>query len=213
MIHFKKQVEHTGKAKLISININDYVIDRLKKAGMDGAIGHVKNLNLINKKLSSDTNDEVRSWLKIYLIDASKNTMGAMFGTTLSADLNFRDTIMRLHPERFVKVSKVTSLGPVVNVTLRLYFEQPVIEALTQAMIPGPQDDETLASTATELMNMTYTAAKSKLNDERGYQMPAGLPALVNPKDVLKDHGIGETVVIPMTTPLGGYFLEIEFLP
>lgn len=212
VIAFKKQLESQGKAKLISINIREEVLTRLKNAGMDGAIGYVKNLKLENQKPFKDKPDEVKKWLKQYLIEASRNAIETMYRTTLTGDDKFQGKIQTLPPEDFFKVAKMQSVGPVLNLTFRIYFGKPTLEAFAQVLFPGNNEPDVLDSMTTELLNMTYTAAKSKLNDDRGYQMPSSLPELVEAKNAIKDHGAGEAIVIPLSTPLGKYYLEVEFV-
>ena len=213
-IQFRKRIE-SPTCKMISINISDNLLEKMRDQGVEKAIGHLKNINVLKKTKSEDSGADARTWVAKYLLDSTRKAMETMFKTTVSADDKFKDTMKNLKPERFSHIAAVSSVGPVLQATFRLYFERNVLEKFVRASLPDETNiqPELLSSTATELLNVTFATAKSKLNDDRGYQMPGGIPTLIGPVEAMTNRRghWRDTRVIPMFTPLGEYYLEIEY--
>ncbi len=213
VLKFRSAAE-ANNAKLISINLNADLLEQLKKDGMDKPFGHLKNLKLLDPPKSKDTPDEIRNWLIKYLVEAARAAMNTMFSTTVAADENYREITRDFNPESYYKIAMITADGPMMRARFRLYFQKATLEGLTRTMLsPGViADSETLESTATELLNIIYTTAKSKLNNERGYELPPAIPILISAAQALAAHkgSARDTSVIPLVTPLGAYYLELE---
>lgn len=213
-VQFRKKLT-SQTCKVVSLNVPQNILDQMKAAGVENAMGYLKNFNSLKKTNTEDTPAQARLWLGKYLIDSARNAMSVMFKTTLNAEENFSETIKNMHPERFTQVSFLASEGPVLKANVRLYFEKKILENFVKAGLPSqtPADTETFNSMATELLNVIFSAAKSKLNDDRGYRMPTGIPALITPVQAMterKGHW-RDSRVIPMTTPHGEFFVELEF--
>lgn len=214
-VQFRKKVEEKSGCRMVSINAAPNIVEQMRNAGVLSALGYLKNNNQVRKEKNEDTDAETREWIAKSLIESSRKAMTVMFKTTADIDEKFKDTIKNLHPERFSRISMIISVGPSARLTVRLYFEKPVLTKLIQQAMPDVTEvDETvLDSMATELLNITYNSAKSILNDERGYQMPVGMPSLVTPAQALSQR-FGhwrDSRVIPIITPLGTYYVELEF--
>lgn len=210
---FKKEAEGMNM-KVISINLSPELLVQLKNDGMERALGHLKNLNLLEKPQPKDSRDEVRSWLSKYAVEAARLAMSTMFGTTVAADENYLEAPKEVATKKFFKVAIIQGDGTKVKVVFRLFFERSTLEALTKtiAVATGtPADEELLLSTATELLNIIYTSVKSKLNDDRGYDLPPALPSLQDAAPVnIELKSAKEANWIPLVTPLGAYYLQIE---
>lgn len=213
---FKKDVE-SRSTKLISINLSPQILDQLKSDGMEKAFGYMKNVNLANKPATKDTLEETRTWLIKYSVEAGRAAMNMMFNTTVAADENYRETPKDFAPEKFFKVAIIRGDSARFKAVFRLFFEKNTLEGLTRTIADqtGTElDQELLLSTATELLNIIYTSVKSKVNDERGYDLPPAIPALIDPQQAAQDKGVmgrGASWV-PFVTPLGAYYLQIELV-
>ncbi len=211
---FKKDAE-LRRTKLISINVSPRILERLKVDGMDLNFGYMKDTNLAHKPASKDTLEEARTWMIKYAVEAGRAAMNMMFNTTVAADENYRETPKDFRPEKFYKVAIIRGDSPRFKAVFRLFFERSTLEALTKTIADSTGtevDQELLLSTATELLNIIYTSVKSKVNDERGYDLPPAIPALLDPVQAAQDKGImgrGASWV-PFVTPLGAYYLQIE---
>jgi hypothetical protein len=211
---FKKDAE-SKQTKLISINLSPEILAQIKADGVERAFGYMKNLNFNNRPASRDSLEETRTWLIKYAINSGRAAMNMMFNTTVAADENYRETPKDFAPDKFFKVAVIHAESPRFSAAFRLYFEKATLEALARVTAETARtevDQELLLSTASELLNIIYTSVKSKVNDERGYQLPPALPALVDPAQLAQEKGLVDHHAswIPFVTPLGAYYLQID---
>jgi hypothetical protein len=213
---FKKEAE-SKNAKVISVNFRPEILEQVIQDGMENALGHSKNMTLAQHlhahTASQDSLMQTRSWIVKYAVEAAREAMSIMFETTIAGDENYRETPKNISTSSFYKVAVVQGHSPKVKSTFRLYFERETLEALTRTVSPTPEilDEELLLSIPTELLNIIYTSVKSRMNDERGYDIPPGIPTLVDPKQLALEHsGFRDKSWIPLVSPLGPYYLQIE---
>lgn len=212
-LNFKKTAQ-SKNAQVISINFKPRILEKIVEDGQDSNFGYVKSVSAAQPTGSKDSVAEVRNWLVKYLVTASRLAMNTMFNTTVAADENFRENAKDFQPEKYPKVAFVSANSRLVKAHFRLYFEQSTLVELTKLMIKrSVPDEETINSTATELLNLIYGGAKSNLNNDRGYDLPNAIPTLIpNSKAISsRSTNLKELCVIPFVTPLGSYFLEIDF--
>jgi CheY-specific phosphatase CheX len=77
----------------------------------------------------------------------------------------------------------------------------------------APVDEETVESMASELLNLIYGQAKSHLNDQEGFSLPAAIPRLVR-KDqftsIRRSDSAQHLSILPLVTPLGSFYVEVD---
>jgi hypothetical protein len=213
-LKFKREAE-LKQTKLVSINVNPEILAQLKADGMDRAFGYMANAMLNDRPPFKDSLEEARTWLIKYAVEAGRNAMNAMFNTTVAADENYKETPSDFRPEKYFKVAVIHGDNTRFKTTFRLFFEKSTLEALSKTIADQTRtqvDTELLLSTATELLNIIYTSVKSKINDDRGYDLPPAIPSLVDPAQVAKETMPGgkSKSWVPFVTPLGAYYLQIE---
>lgn len=63
---------------------------------------------------------------------------------------------------------------------------------------------------AGELLNMIFGAAKGQLNSQFDYQIVKALPAVISGQKLKLKQSKGPTIVLPFTSTVGSFHLEIE---
>ncbi len=210
---FKRQVE-AKNSKVVSINFRPEILTQVIKDGKEITLGHVRNLSLSQSVKVDDSNEEAKTWMIKYSVQAARQAMDTMFNTTVAADENYREMPPSLADANFFKVATIDGFGVKRQSIFRLYFQRQTLESLTRTVLGpggGPIDEETLLSIPCELLNIIYTSVKSRLNDERGYDLPPAIPKLLDPDRAPPTLGRGHnTSWIPMITALGAFYLQIE---
>lgn len=212
-----KDAAEIKKHQVVSINIGPALLAELKARGKEKTFAQVKNLNLAQKPKAKDYQVDVNLWVVKYSVVAARAAMNIMFNTTVAADENYRENYKNLDPEKFYRVAHMHIKGPTVSAEFRLLFDKKTLEALTRIYLPSGTllDEEITDSTALELLNLIYSGAKSKLNEDRGYNLPTAIPTLeqISKSSEKMKRDINNLFLIPMATPVGTYYLEIDFSP
>ena len=97
--------------------------------------------------------------------------------------------------------------------TLAVTFTKPVILAITERMLGDKLDtiDDTVTDMVGELTNMVTGGAK-KLLSEKGYRFDMAIPVVISGKDhVVLHKSKSPIVMIPFTTEVGDFFVELCF--
>ncbi len=214
-ISFKKMAQ-AKNTQVISINFRPRMLEKIKKEGREKTLGYVASIDAVQPSGAKDSDTEVRNWLVKYLVAASRSAMNTMFNTTVAADENYRENIKAFRLDEFYRIAYVEAKGRLISARFYLCFDKKTLEALTRIFLPSttiPLDDELISSTATELLNLMYGVAKSKINDERAYDLPNAIPVLISPSEAAKGRAADakNICVIPFATPVGSYYLEIDF--
>jgi hypothetical protein len=202
---------------VISVNFRPTVLDGLRRRGQEKMFGYIGGIvDGVQKRTTADTPAEIRSWIIKYLVAASRDAMNIMFNTTVAADENYRENLKDFAAIAFYCAALVNVKSSTFTATLRLYFDKEVLRGLTALTLRSSTvliDDEVIDSTATELLNLIYGGAKSKINDDRGYNLPNAIPTLITPKAAAeaRSNDFKQLTVIPFVTPIGAYYLEIDF--
>jgi CheY-specific phosphatase CheX len=213
--NFQKSLEKKG-IRLVSINITSDLEVQLKKDGVLEQFGLIRDFKSINHFVQKNSNhDDVRQTLVKYLVESGRHAMETLFQVTVAADENYLENLREFKIENFHRASTIAVASPFIKAEFRLYFPKDTLIKLTQQMVGEIYtEEETLNSTVTELLNMIYGGAKSKLNDDKAYNLPAAIPTLVLKEGIAKlrrTQDLRQLVVIPYASPLGTYYLEVDF--
>lgn len=213
MARFRKESEKK-KVRVVSINLKPEVLRQLQNDGVDGALGYLKDLKFGDKEKSKDSPEEIKLHLNKYLINSAQVAIKTMFNTTAAANEQPSEKNEDFKPERFFRVAVVDSNGPTINSRFRLYFEKSCLDGLVSAITGAavqPSDQELIDSTASELLNLIYGTAKSKLNDDRNYNLPPAIPVMIPVPQAFNERANKPGLnVISFTTPHGAFFLEFQ---
>ena len=216
--HFQKfkKAALTKNCNVISVNFRPSVLERLRLKGQENIFGYVTSIDSAQNKTTGDTSLEIKNWFIKYLVAASRDAMNIMFNTTVAADENYRESRKDFRPEQFYRISWVQISSANLTARLRLYFDKETLVALTKIPLQSSLvaiDDEITDSTAMELLNLIYGGAKSRINDDRGYNLPTAIPKLMNPEQAASERAQAFTSsnIVPFVTPVGAYYLEIDF--
>src|SRR5690606_1171225 len=115
----------------------------------------------------------------------------------------------------FYRISVIEVSNDFMEAQFRLCFEENCLKGLTKAMT-GDRDEpnqEATDGTALELMNLIYGGAKSRLNDEKFFNLPSAIPSLLKKEQVmaLRPSTAQRRLVIPFSTNYGSFYLDIQF--
>lgn len=214
LMKFKKDVEKTKKAKIISINFRPEVFQKLQNDGMELAIGYIKNLNNLDPNRKKDQAPDIKVWMMKYLIDSAREAMSTMFKVNVTASEGAATPPAGVAPETCYRVAAVNAEGQSFKARLRLYFERACIEGLARVVAEESSPDDALVnSTASEVLNLIYGSAKSKLNDDRGYKLNPAIPQVIPFDQTVSERSATplDTKWVSFATPLGSYYLEVGF--
>ena len=214
-LKFKKNLL-AKNIQVVSLNFKPHILEVLKKEGQDKALGATQGLDALSSAPPKEAELDTRNWLIKYLVAASRSAMNTMFNTTVAADENYRESVKNFRLDQFDRIAFVEANSGKAKGKFYLCFDNKTLEALTRITIKNPNillDEELTSSTATELLNLIYNGAKSKINDERGYDLPNTIPTLIAPTEAqkLRLEDLKNVFVIPFATPVGTYYLEIDF--
>jgi len=213
---FKKKVE-AKQSKLISINMSAAIQEQVTQEGMINMFSHMQGFDGTDTPVErADAFDpEFKKKFMRYLVNSGRAAMYTMFQTTVTADENY---VLRFEDMDYAAVfmsAVIVAQTRDFRAHLRLHFDKTCLEKLTRAFVripPGAIDPAVLASTATELMNLIYGAAKSNFNNDNNYDFPPVIPVVLpdeKAKSGRKSDGKNITI-LPFATPLGTFYLELE---
>lgn len=210
-----KNAADAKNSQVVSINIRAPLLQTLKKEGRDQVFSVVENINSIKTPKPQDTEHEIHSWIVKFTVAAARMAMDTLFHTTVAADENYRESRKKFDPSLFHRIAWVDVKAPLVRFDLRLYIDRNTLENLTKALLESSMalTDDIIDSTALELLNLIYSGAKSKLNTDRGYELPNVIPIMDSVTKISGSRKIdyNSIYLIPMATPVGTFFLEIDF--
>lgn len=203
-------------SRLVSVNMNGEVLSLVTRAGMDKALGYIKDFNKKPVSAPKISEEELRKLLIKTLVQSAYHAMNIMFNSTLAADENYTHNAKEISFDHFSHASSLNIDNAFLKATFRLYFPEKTIVSLSRAFIGGNTnalDQETIESTATEFLNIIYGRAKSNLNDEHQFQLPPAIPTLCRGQNFsqLRRSDPKNLVYLPLASPFGSFFLEIDF--
>jgi hypothetical protein len=198
------------------VNLSHELTQMAVNAGAATVLGIIKNPLHVNKREMTEIEKaEKKLWLIRYLIEATRSAIKVMFHTTVAADENYRQPAKDFPITTIYRASGVEIQSDFITADMRLYFPKDCLESLTRSSVTlpsGPIDPEILDSAATEMHNLIYGGAKSKLNDERQFNLPGAIPKLL-PLDVLttlRKSRLENFILLPLATALGTFYMEID---
>ena len=213
---FHKPLHEKG-LRLVSINVPAPIEQKIKSQNMVAVFGILRDFNaMVGARGPEKTSpEEVRQTLIKYLVAAARRAMETLFEVTVAADENYLENLRKFQTHEFHRASVLSMKSELFSASFHLYFPQDTLVNLTKKMVgEAATDEETTNSTATELLNMIYGGAKSHLNDEKNYNLPPAIPTLVlkdQISQIKRSNDPRQMVIIPLASPLGIYFLEVDF--
>jgi hypothetical protein len=208
---FKREIAASNQAKLVSINLNSEMLTVVRNAGMEQALGYLKGFKVMEQTPTTDTPDQIKTHFVRQIVDGARHALDVMFKITVAGDENFRETVKTLDPARFAAASSLAFAGPAYKAKLFLYMDRPLLDALAKLICPEGMDEATLQSMPSEILNIIYATARSKLNNDRGYRMPEAIPQITTAAAALLDRNLPsrQSMLLPFVTPVGQFYLEI----
>ena len=206
----------TRNLKMLSINIDESISDQIHQMSLQATFNQTREKLRANPNVKSVFNEaKNKKTLFKYLVNAAHEAVQLTLQSTLSCDENYFSKVELVPYGDIDLISYVTVNNDFVKCEFRLLASKAVITKLAQAML-GPEqelDDELLESMAQELLNMIYGHAKSNLNDKELFRLPSAIPQILRKPDFEKVKRSKPPVltVMPMVTPLGSFYIEIDF--
>ena len=142
------------------------------------------------------------------VLDAMRNVLGAMARVEVRAGT----PSLKRDQDALGEVTGLMNLtGPKARISVAITFPEVVIERIAAQMLPpdAPRTRGNLADLAGELANMVAGSAKSTL-EENGSPFELPLPIIILGKGHMITHRChGPTILLPFSTDLGGYYVEV----
>jgi len=210
---FRQKLERSSKT-FLSINMSENILNRIKISGIVTTFNHTPDYkSRLTPKLNLSFENIKKNIIK-YLVTHTQNAFRASVNSTVSVDENYKLSLKSFSFSDFDYVATVQTQNKILKLKIRLCFKADVLRVLAARMMQcstSEVDEEIIQSVATELLNLIYGHAKSRLNDDFGMDIPSAIPALATPGKLKIEHKPNkEVVIIPMVTPLGSLFLAIE---
>lgn len=168
-----------------------------------------KSSIIIKDSTPPPTNKKMQAEFLVPFIDATINTLKIQASIeTKSLPLELKTTT-----QRQVDIIGVISLiSRIYEGSISLCFPKETFIAIcnklfgeTHTEINGEIEDA-----AGELLNMIFGTAKAQLNSKFDYQIPKALPAVISGQRLKLTQSTGPTIVLPFTSEVGDFHLEIE---
>ena len=200
---------------LVSVNMSDSVFREIKRVGAEAQFNRVQNFpgDLYRKRSLSDT--DLRRLLFKYLAQAAYAAVEVALSSTVSCDENYSAKPEEVPLSQFDMVTVVNVANDFLTAEFRLCSSAPVLEKLARAMLGNQTviDQDLMESMALELLNIIYGHAKSNLNDKESFRLPPVIPRLLRKSDFhrIKRSGAAQLHIMPMVTPMGSFYVEVDF--
>lgn len=160
------------------------------------------------------SSDEVRQLLFQYLGAGAITAVAVAMNSAVSKQETVTMNPQSLPSEQFDLASVVQVRCEFLNADFRLWATLPTLEQLCRAMhgqhanvdLPLQED------MAVELLNLIYGYAKSNLNDDKGFRLPALMPKLVRNSDFNQIPRSASFWVMPVRTQMGTIYVEVDFV-
>lgn len=214
---FAQKIKQKG-GQLVSLNMSEALFRKVKAAGAEAAFNRVINLSedLPGKK-KKPSEAETRRLLFRYLAQGAFKAVDVALHSTVSCDENYSAKPDDVPYAKFDVISVIEVNNDFLKADFRLLCSLQVLDKLCRAMHgeDAEVDQDLLESMALELLNMIYGHAKSNLNDKEAFRLPAAIPKLVRRPDFhrLKRSSTPDITVMPVVTPMGSFYVEVDFGP
>jgi anti-anti-sigma regulatory factor len=211
---FAMKIKAQGN-NLISVNMPDSIFQDVKRLGLENTFNRTLQLTHTVQHKNTLTENEMRRLLIRDLVKGVFAAVEVSFNSTVACDENYSSKAEAVPLDQFDLISIIDVNTPLLRAEIRLGSSNLVLEKLTRAML-GPVvvlDTELIESMALELLNMTYSFAKSNLNTMDGFSLPAAIPRLVrrNHFHRIKRSSATNLKIMPMVTPMGSFYVEVDF--
>jgi uridine kinase len=158
---------------------------------------------------------EIRQLLFQYLGAGALSAVAVALNSTVSCEATRNMSPKDLVASQFDIVSVIEVRNDFLKADFRLWTSLPSLDQLCRAMHGqhANADLPLLESMAAELLNMIYGYAKSNLNDDKGFQLPPAIPKLMRNREFGRIRRSEEIWVMPVRTPMGTIYVEVDFTP
>ncbi len=200
--------------KMLSINMDEAVNDQIHQMSLQSTFNQTRESAKVdlNKKFGDSKSKKL---LFKYLVNAAYEAVHLTLRSTVSCDENYFSKIESLPLNEIDLISVVPVNNEFMRAEFRLCSSVKVLERFAHAMLGKDQlvDSDLVESMALELLNMIYGHAKSNLNDKEKFRLPSVIPRIVRKKDLgrIKRSSHPELTIMPMVTPMGSFYIEIDF--
>jgi chemotaxis protein CheX len=165
----------------------------------------------IPPKNSSRVGTSIDVEFLIPFIDATINAMRVQ----ASLDIKSQPPVLKTDFSQTVDIIGVVSLvSRVYEGSISLCFPKETFIAICNKLFGESHTEisSEIEDAAGELLNMVFGAAKAHLNAKYNYQIPRALPAIISGQRLKLTQTFGPTIVLPFTSELGSFHLEIEVI-
>lgn len=210
---FEVQLKQNG-LKMLSINMDEAVTDQIHQMSLQQTFNQTREAAKVDptKKFGDAKSKKL---LFKYLVNAAYEAVTITLQSTVSCDENYFSKAEALPLNEIDLISVVPVNNEFMKAEFRLCSSVKVLERFAHAMLGKDQaiDADLLESMALELLNMIYGHAKSNLNDKEKFRLPSAIPRIVRKNDLgrIKRSVPPELTIMPMVTPMGSFYIEIDF--
>lgn len=194
--------------KTVSLNVTDDLLKEIETRQLTKIFNRVSKFpeDLIETRKIADH----RPLLIKYIVEATRKSVEEALHSSLKCDL--KSLTKPLPLEQFDLISVVDVNNAFLKVQFRLCATLEVMKKASCAMLGDSValDNEMVEGMAGELLNWIYGMAKSQLNDKESFRLPPCIPKVVNKSNFNTIARSKGAFAIPMVTPLGTFYVEVD---
>lgn len=199
---------------MLSINMDDTIADFIRSISLEQTFNIAREL-VVDDPSKKIPEAKLKKLLLKYLVNAAHEAVQISLQSTVSVDENYLTKIDSIPLDQIDFISFVTVNTEFVKAEFRLCSSMVVLERFARAMLGKETkvDPDLCESMGQELMNMIYGHAKSNLNENEHFRLPSAIPKSFRKKDFgrVKRSGPTKLTIMPMITPMGAFYIEVDF--
>lgn len=202
--------------KMLSINMDEPIADFIRSVSLESTFNIAREFVVDDpKKKKVIPEAKLKKLLFKYLVNAAHEAVQISLKSTVSVDENYFTKIEAIPIGQIDFVSVVSVNTEFLKAEFRLCSSLVVLERFAYAMLGKETkvDADLCESMGQELMNMIYGHAKSNLNENEQFRLPSAIPKSLRKKDfgLVKRSGPSKLTIMPMLTPMGAFYIEVDF--
>lgn len=206
---FSQQLKN-HKKRLFCLNANPELHEQLKQDGLLSVFAPIHSLEEAQKRALP-----VKPVLDVELINPFIQGTKTVLETQVNVPLQIGKPYLRKRDERLpIEIAGVIALTcSEFTGSIALCFSSKVFLNIYEALVGEPATEITQESqdAAAELLNMIFGAAKTELNDRKGYTLEKAIPTVLCGEKLRIHHqSASPTIILPFEGKIGAFHIEIS---
>ena len=205
---FSQQLKN-HKKRLFCLNANADLHEQLKQDGLMAVFAPIGSIEEARKRALPS-----KPALDVELINPFLQGTKTVLETQANVPLQIGKPYLRKHDEKLpMEIAGVIALScSEFTGSIALCFTSKVFLNIYEALVGERATEITQESqdAAAELLNMIFGAAKTELNDRKGYTLEKAIPTVLCGEKLRIHHqSVAPTIILPFEGKIGSFHIEI----